>query len=136
MPRETELSQEQRMLGILVLRSLLERAGEFTWHWQRPEDFKDVLSTEIMGLRVELINYRVAGKGLLFLRYGDDCCGAVSTETAPEDGRKMFFDLWEKTSLICKQQRNEAIRGAFLLEQKAPIGFKFTSDEDQVSTGG
>jgi hypothetical protein len=67
MPRQPELSQEQKLLGIQALRSLLERADKFTWHWQRPEDFKDVLSTEILGLGIELINSRATGEGSLFL---------------------------------------------------------------------
>ena len=129
MPREAESTQQQTLLGALALRSLLERANEFIWHWHRPEDFKDVLSAETLGLSIELINYKAAGKGLLFLRYGGDACGVVSTETAPENGRKMFFELWEKTLLICKQQRDEAIRRVFLLNEKETIGFKFTSDE-------
>jgi|SRR5438034_533167 len=124
MPQEAELTQQQTLLGVLALRSLLERASEFIWHWQRPEDFKDILSAETLGLRIELINYKAAGKGLLFLRYGGDTCGAISTETAPEHGREMFFDLWEKTLLICKQQRDEAIRRAFLLEQKGNDRFQ------------
>ena len=68
MPIQTELSQEQKLLGIRALRSLLERVGEFVWSWQRPEDFMDVLSTETQGLRIELNNYRATGIGLLLLR--------------------------------------------------------------------
>jgi len=128
-PIQTELSQEQKLLGILALRSLLERVDKFMWSWQRPEDFKDVLSTETQGLRIELINYRATGIGRLFLRYAGDCCGAVSTETASEEGRGMFFDLWEKALAACKQQRDEAIRYVFRLEHDGPIGFKFTSDD-------
>jgi hypothetical protein len=93
MPIQTELTQQQKLLGILALRSLLEKADTFLWSWHRPEDFKDILSTETQGLRIELINYRATGIGRLFLRYGGDCCGALCTETAPEEGREMFFDL-------------------------------------------
>ena len=46
MPIQTELSQEQKLLGIRALRSLLERVGEFVWSWQRPDDY----------LRVQLLS--------------------------------------------------------------------------------
>jgi hypothetical protein len=128
-PIQTKLTQEQKLLGILALRSLLEKVDKFPWSWERPEDLKDVLSTETHGLRIELINYRATGIGRLFLRHGGDCCGAIATETAPEDGRGMFFDLWEKALAACKRQRNEAIRYAFGLEHDGTIGFKFTSDD-------
>jgi hypothetical protein len=85
MPQEAELSQQQTLLGVLVLRTLLEKADQFVWQWHRPEDFKDVLSADVLGLRIELVNYTVAGEGRLFLRYGGDTCGAISTETAPEN---------------------------------------------------
>jgi hypothetical protein len=128
-PIQTELTQQQKLLGILALRSLLERVDKFLWSWERPEDLKDVLFTQAEGLRIELINYRATGIGRLFLRYGGDCCGALATETEPEEGRRMFFDLWERALAACKQQRDEAIRYAFGLENDGPIGFKFTSDD-------
>ncbi|HZP64320.1 MAG TPA: hypothetical protein VFB28_12970 [Terriglobales bacterium] len=129
MPREAKLSEQQILLGVLVLRTLLEKADEFIWQWHRPEDFKDVLTAEISGLRIELVHYTSTAMGRVFLRYGGDTCGVMVTETAPENGRQMFFDAWEKTSLVCKRQRDDAIRRAFGLNEKEAIGFKFSSDQ-------
>jgi hypothetical protein len=131
MPIETKLSEQQTLLGVLVLRTLLQKAEQFIWQWHRPQDFKDVLTADMWGLRIELVHYTAESKGRLFLRYGGDTCGAMATETAPENGRQMFFDVWEKTLLICKRQRDDAIKRVFGLNETEAIGFRFSSDKAQ-----
>lgn len=134
MPSEAKLSEQQTVLGVLVLRTLLEGSDQFIWQWNRPQDGKDVLTAETSGLRIELVNYTLAGKGRIFLRYAGDACGALATETAPEAGRQMFFDVWEKVLLTCKRQRDEAIKRVFGLNEKEAIGFKFSSDQASTET--
>src|SRR5216117_1241133 len=74
-------NETQTTTGVFALRILLRDAEKFAWQWARPTDFKDVLSTEVGGLRIELIRHPQTDDDLLLLRYGGDCCGVVQVKT-------------------------------------------------------
>jgi len=121
-------NEAQTIRGVLALRVLLRDAEKFIWMWARPKDFEDVLSTEVGGLRIELVRHPNTDDDFLFLRYGGDCCGVVQTRTAPQEGRRIFLELWDKAFAVCKKQRCEAINRVFGSSDE-PIGFKFDSDK-------
>jgi hypothetical protein len=111
MPVPTPLTEQQKYLGVFALRSLLEKdAARFPWLWSRPEDFKDVLSTTVDGLKIELIKYARSGEGCLFLRYGGDTCGAVITDS--DEGRKLFQETWDKVLSIAHLLKSRVITDA------------------------
>jgi len=120
-------NETQTTTGVFALRILLRDAEKFAWQWARPTDFKDVLSTEVGGLRIELIRHPRTDDDLLLLRYGGDCCGVVQVKTGPEEGRRMFLELWNKALAVYKEQRRAAINRVFGLSNES-IGFKFYSD--------
>ena len=122
-------NETQTTTGGFALRTLLRDAEKFAWLWARPQDFEDVLSTEVGGLRIELIRHPLTDDDFLRLRYGDDCCGVVQVRTAPEEERRMFLELWNKALAVYKEQRHTAINRVFGLSNES-IGFKFYSDKE------